>query len=285
MLNLDEETIEHHAVQLIEPQLAWHKSLTSRFKSYRSHLKPAVSESVLSAFDTVSNPIATDFGHPSSAGALQWKLILRTTIPKPTQLALMDQDTVRWLLELIPYVARRARWLKEDGKQGRCISAWIWGLLARLDELDTLSSEEVSVVRDLGKHAGGIIFGLDDQGSDEEQPVASNIQDKTPKAKPTGTARSSKLRRNSSSDEEEDVGEVEAVEEDEKSLVTPEPRHQVGEGHATNDIDDMPFTACTKEEALSGTLDMMLTIIGECYGQRDLLVARDKLWTIQGTQY
>lgn len=31
---------------------------------------------------------------------------------------------------------------------------------------------------------------------------------------------------------------------------------------------------------LFGTLDMILTIVGECYGQRDLLDARDALWEI-----
>ena len=54
------------------------------------------------------------------------------------------------------------------------LGAWAWGLLAKCREVGQMSSEEVGVLRDLGKKAAGLIRGIlagikeeEEEGEDE----------------------------------------------------------------------------------------------------------------------
>lgn len=232
------------------------------------------------------------------------------TTPSPLQLASMDPDTVQWLLASLPEGMKRSRWKAAEGEKGKCVSAWIWGLLARLEDLDTLSSEEVSVVRDLGKRAGALVFGTDVsqlamadvQGSDIgdtelemdttsgqeettadhdveagngllnfEPPAISSPNSDRIRGRSTLGSSPLKRRRNSSSSIESEDG----THANGQSL-------RPGSSSAVKSKQSLPNAtkqiACSPEDHMIATLDMVLTIVGEVYGQRDLLVARDKLW-------
>lgn len=66
----------------------------------------------------------------------------------------MDTRTVLRALSLLTGVLRRSSNISAR------VSAWAWGLLARLPELGTLGSEEVGVVRELGKRAVWVRCGF-----------------------------------------------------------------------------------------------------------------------------
>lgn len=66
----------------------------------------------------------------------------------------MDTRTVLRALSLLTGVLRRSSNISVR------VSAWAWGLLARLPELGTLGSEEVGVVRELGKRAVWVRCGF-----------------------------------------------------------------------------------------------------------------------------
>lgn len=70
-----------------------------------------------------------------------------STDPLPAQLYCMNTESVLRLLKLIrPMLKQRAQISKRT-------SRWVWGLLGRLHQVGTLGSEEVGIVRDLGKRA------------------------------------------------------------------------------------------------------------------------------------
>ncbi|KHJ31510.1 putative v-snare microsporum canis [Erysiphe necator] len=78
-----------------------------------------------------------------------WIGHLRNANPNPAQVASMDKITVLRLLGLLT----QGSVLKTGLKSSSCLSLWIWSLLARLPDRGDLSSEEIAVVRGLGKKA------------------------------------------------------------------------------------------------------------------------------------
>lgn len=225
-----------------------------------------------------------------------WRMNVLNSVPQSAQLALMPQDTVQRLLRRMPKIMKRAHWLEGDGAKGYRLSTWLWGLLAKLDDLGTLSSEEVSDIRELGRRAGTLALGLDvgeaedsydheeiDRGGETDsftmQPVVVQVTSSQSSEERLGrfarTQRPDTRRRNSSSSLSSDNG-LEAAKREALSKLTSITTDFTGDKEATVRFDF--DVGCPGEESLMATLDMVLTVVGECYGQRDLLVARDRLW-------
>lgn len=84
----------------------------------------------------------------------EWLPLLRVTDPVPRQIVAMDQGMVLKLLKLITVSCLKRRHNIET-RLGR----WIWALLGRLEDVGCLTSEEVSVIRELGKRAVWVLAG------------------------------------------------------------------------------------------------------------------------------
>lgn len=82
---------------------------------------------------------------------------MRTVDPNPAQIATMDKRTVLKLLGLLTTgnLLRQGTKTVDVGA-----SRWAWSLLAKLPERGELTSEEIGVVRELGKKAVLIGMGL-----------------------------------------------------------------------------------------------------------------------------
>lgn len=89
---------------------------------------------------------------------------MRTVDPLPVQIACMDKATVLRLLGLMTGGAL----LKNGMEVDVGISRWAWGLLARLPDRGELTSEEIGVVRELGKKAVLVGMGLREDKQWEE---------------------------------------------------------------------------------------------------------------------
>jgi Survival motor neuron (SMN) interacting protein 1 (SIP1) len=268
---------------------------------------------------------------PSAADWRAWKRRLESTEPETAQLAAMQKDTVVRLLRIMV-----AKFLKGGGKTlPRRTSSWIWGLLARLPDIGVLGSEEVGVVRDLGKRAvlvgvglrGINTQGLDDQvdegaieeeeivdvelqaeevGTDEAEsedpPIigqalaspdqARRLSSSSAKAqaaiplKPDTdlstdaleAARDNLLARLQDSDSEQQQLLSERQEarlwnietETAKEEIQEQEYEEEGKVEDKADAGDIDETQNTR-----ATIDMILTIAGELYGQRDLLEFRE----------
>ncbi|KAK5717285.1 hypothetical protein LTR15_009178 [Elasticomyces elasticus] len=213
----------------IEPQEAYTRALKQRFATAREqmHVKPCNDE--LAKLDE-EHPIAYIQGdHKAHAN---WKRILTTTMPSPTQVQALDTTSVDRLLE----VMMRINLVREQMLQ-KSTSVWIWSLLARLDDVGTMNNQEVYAIREFGKKAVLVQLSFHDPVAAAQLEAMNN------------------------------EGEPET--ETTKSLDT-----EVEEG-----VETRPQTEATEPDSPAAhntaiTLDMIITIIGEMFGQRDLLEFR-----------
>ncbi|PMD14447.1 hypothetical protein NA56DRAFT_694090 [Hyaloscypha hepaticicola] len=154
----DSESAEE---EKIDQQQRYYNSIISRHESLRKKLQQ------MPPLETVE---ALDQDHPTHVGKLTvavsrwWKWKMRFVDPLPAQIASMDKHTVLRLLGLIS----GGTLLKRGAEIEVCVSRWLWSLLARLPERGELTSEEIGVVRDLGKKAVLIGVGLCEKKTWEE---------------------------------------------------------------------------------------------------------------------
>lgn len=129
-----------------EAQAAYFESLVRRFRKLHDQLSTIPPQIVI---DGISS------NHPSHMtnsreDMRSWRWRLFNTDPQPAQLAIMDKSTVFKLLRLI---------LTNNGALGgktiisSRLSRWIWGLLAKVPVSGELMSEEVGLIREIGKRA------------------------------------------------------------------------------------------------------------------------------------
>ncbi|KAI9778846.1 MAG: hypothetical protein M1816_003888 [Peltula sp. TS41687] len=144
-----------------EPQDVYHKSLLLRYRLLRANLRIPPPPVVLALLDE---------NHPISL-PVRWKQkrALRDTDPQPGQVAAFDQRIVLRLLQLLTGGSLR---MKQNIRPRA--ARWIWVLLGRLEDVGCLSSEEVSVVRELGKKAVAILVGIGGRSDDDEQSQNQN---------------------------------------------------------------------------------------------------------------
>lgn len=153
----------------------------------------------------------------------EWHRLLSTKAPLPAQLRSMDQYTIFNLLGLV-----QKHYLAKSCKLSNITSAWIWSLLARLDDVGTMNNDEVFPLRELGKR---VVFLLLSFTSPDLAAGLENLEQET------------------------------------QSVAAPAKADQTSSASVTPPTDNT-----------LATLDMMLVVIGEAFGQKDLLEFRPT-WT------
>ncbi|KAL4944790.1 hypothetical protein BDV06DRAFT_210008 [Aspergillus oleicola] len=272
-----------------DAQASYYNLLHHRFLLLRSILKCTPPSEAISALDD-SHPIS--FPRSSKNAQKEWRRLLLAVDPQTVQLACMDMDTVLGVLVIV------ARLISENVRNGdavlvRRIGAWAWGLLGKCREAGQLGAREFGDIRELGKRAVRILKKIreeetqanneENQDENEDEPEAQDSEEegdpseeKDPESMDTtgdptldqpgaekGTdadkleQAKARLKARVSAAQEESIPQKEVQIEDQ------------GDGEAT-DVD-----VGTQTRAM---LDMIITVIGEHYGQRDLLEARE-IWT------
>ncbi|KAK0387679.1 hypothetical protein NLU13_3924 [Sarocladium strictum] len=249
---------------------------------------------------------AAPFGRSSHTSST-WTNILVTLDPHPLQLALLSKDSVILILRVLlgGQLLRRGRDIPER------TSRWLWGLLARLPEPGELTHWELGCVRDLGKRAvllgtsmeemaalreeveeEGLGLAEDEEKKDDKQvlvedaaqsgtresgdsasvsepPPAESLSDEEP-------AEDIAMELDSS-DDEDDVPPSQSLEEVKRRLLAQLDDHDDSKDAALLDA------AKRREMNMRATINMILTVTGEFYGQRDLLEFRDPFASSQNT--
>ncbi|KAI9819127.1 MAG: hypothetical protein M1827_007283 [Pycnora praestabilis] len=311
----------------LEPQDAYYDALRLRFQSLRTRLQRPPPAFAIAALDD-NHPISLP---PNSKAAFaQWRYLLQTKEPLPAQLAAMDQETILRLIRVIITGLKRGREISKT------TSRWIWGLLARLREVGCLGSEEVGIVRDLGKRAVWVAIWLrqaqaaqnpqeigddpieeDELSHDDDSELATNNEERRIGEEETnagilepdpgatvGMVNADPTRAvvfNNSEVLFEDASNIERVDTDEMNSVKNRAEYDLEDGEVKGDgelaaakrrlmsqiaegsrepagpseIEKMDMSSSSSNTTI--TLDMIITIAGELYGQRDLLEFRD-LW-------
>lgn len=165
--------------------------------------------------------------------------MVQNTPPSPVQLQALDQEDTLSMLELIQkHCFKRGETLRPS------TSAWIWALLAKLDDVGTMNNDEVFVLRDLGKRALVIQISFNDAAMAAQLEEISRVE-----------AAWESDEANTSQDEGQDTEATAA-------------------GTAKTDTAGPSVTQMLDPDNTLATLDMIVTIVGEFFGQRDLLESR-----------
>ncbi|MCJ1390976.1 hypothetical protein MMC18_003837 [Xylographa bjoerkii] len=152
-LNATPEAPDHRDVddEDIDPQEAYYASLSDRFRKIRMLLRSTPPTSSLGKLQTDNRSASTQATFLHNATHREWRHQVLHTTPSMRLLASMHQDGVVRGLSRLETLLPKKDLLTEI--QGNRIGAWCWGLLGRCREIGEMGSEEVGVLRTLGKTA------------------------------------------------------------------------------------------------------------------------------------
>lgn len=220
------------------PQKVYTRSITQRFLDQRRQLRLPPTAKALADLDD-SYPIS--FPQGNNKAFAEWLRLLSSKAPRIAQLQSLEQDTVFDLLELL-----QSRVLTPGKVIEKHVSNWIWSLLARLDDVGNMTNDQVYPLRELGKRAVFLQYSI------TSPEIAAQLES-------LGQSGSKML-----NEDEIPLDDVEDVDGAPKQPdVDSSQKDQIT---ATADSKVMDNTLAT--------LDMILVVVGEVYGQRDLLEFR-----------
>lgn len=292
----------------VDPQEAYYASLCDRFAALSSALRLTPHGSAaLSAFN------------PSSRAS--WRRFIVNMQPTSLILCKLRQEEVMHGLEVLETVLSMA-----NVQRHKNIGLWAWGLLARCREVGEMGSEEVGVLRDLGKKAIAVLRGVtaglyqdhsengenEDEDKGEEEPESQANADADANANAHTLVSESRFPLNDSTETSLDdsphlveaakqillksltegsPGEAKNAETralGSKPAYALESERESGREEAQKIVEtELPICNAGKQVddedsiKIHATLDMIITIVGELYGQKDLLPGR-LLWDEMG---
>ena len=220
--------------EFTDPQHVFTAALKARFLLQRETLRLPTSLEGLAELDE-RHPISCP--QRSKKAHAEWVRLLSTRAPLPAQVQSMDEDTVGNLLELI----QKNLLIKHKGIN-HITSAWIFSLLARLDDVGNMTNDQVYPLREFGKKA--IFVQLSFSSPEMAVQLEKNLNqgeedqlDEGPSERATG-----------------------AFERDGNPDSSPS--------------DALPGMNVTVTDNTMATLDMIIAVVGEVFGQKDLLEFR-----------
>ena len=252
-----------------------------------------------------------------------WRKKILHTTPTMILLVQLTQESIICGLEVLESLLTLANLRGTNGKR---IGAWIWGLLGRCREVGQMGSEEVGVLRNLGKQAvwllrrisaGEVIEGAadepepevgiedeeDGEGDDEGQglqddedfpdavdansdrslsidPITTAVlgQDRKKDVDPAAAMSDVDLLKakqrilDSLGNNQAQIGSIETNPRNKDGTPNPRPTPPI----TKMEVDGEENLARRADEKVTvhATLNMLVTIVGEMYGQRDLLSGR-----------
>ncbi|KAH0563294.1 hypothetical protein GP486_002134 [Trichoglossum hirsutum] len=306
--------------------------LILRFKLHRANLRCTPPASTIRALSK---------DHPTSCEATKasyswWHRLLRATDPLPAQLSAMNQVTVLRLIRLIT----KNGFMKRDKVLDPRVSGWIWALLGRVEDVGVMGSEDVGIVRELGKRAIWVVEGLKQREkrgilSDAENIQEHDLDEEIEECVDVGDAGGEGEALDGDKSDpipgEDNALHKNVVDQENSQFATAPQYEELEEGEVSSSLESCangasaegaadelaaakarlmarvstaehgssPSTSRTTgdhnvkeavlpeeqeyQEQLSstrGTLNMIITIVGEVFGQRDLLEHRDLLWEL-----
>ena len=299
-----------------DTQEAYYSAFCSRFRSLSSILQnPPPSNFVEDSASYTAQKLST-------GGRKVWRSALNT-VPSMIVLSQLSQDAVLQGIQMLESRLANGGLLRK-----KTLSLWSWGLLARCRDAGQMGSEEIGILRDLGKRAVWLLRGLragtnhdtHDEGIESEdgdtEPCAKGLGNdreeyrnheendqecfnseaqaptSSPEGKPDEAEASSSTILGESPHYDSDIDsalaaakarilssltqDIPALESSslvEKSSPILDDRHSLSQ-----DADTAGSTQIQAQQdeilRLHATLDMIITVVGEFYGQRDLLEGR-----------
>ena len=292
----------------LDPQEAYYVSLCDRFAILSSALRLTPHDSAASITSSAFNP----------SSRASWRRFIVNMQPTSLILSHLRQEEVMHGLEVLETVLSTANLQRHKN-----IGVWAWGLLARCREVGEMGSEEVGVLRDLGKKAIAVVRGVSaglydhsengenearDEDSGEEGPECQANSKADVDAHADAHVSESPFPLNDSAATSRDdsphfveaekqlllksltVGSPDELKIAETRSLGSQSAHAV-ESERDSGLEEAQKIAgseppicnsgkqvdAEKSVQMHATLDMIITIVGELYGQKDLLPGR-LLW-------
>lgn len=129
----------------VHPQEAYYTSLCDRFVALSSALRLTPHGSAALTTSSAFNP----------SSRASWRRFIVNMQPTSLILSKLRQEEVMHGLDVLETVLSMANLQRHKN-----IGLWAWGLLARCREVGEMGSEEVGVLRDLGKKAIAVLRGV-----------------------------------------------------------------------------------------------------------------------------
>jgi hypothetical protein len=269
--------ISLHPSPLPRPPPPHHASTLTRFTTLRNKLG-------------VKPPRPSNPGFPKWRDNKAWRDFVSMTIPRQEWLWAMQQwEVVRLVKEFTAWIGWRTR-VRNAAKKGvaKGWGVWIWGLLVRCEIV--MVAEDVSVLRELGKIALTAWKVLGEFREEEEgggknwddtaapvEPVADGGQEVT-KSEETSAV----IGETPEDYRRQDIDPVGA--EDCAARKPEEPREGTTKEQEPQELEEgeepeapPPKIEYYNLEDTMGMMDMIVSIIGDFFGQRDLMEERAAL--------
>ena len=237
-----------------DPQEAYYESLGARFLDLRNHLRLPPPVDTLGDFSAAQTLASLK---EASYDKLRYTFLYTT--PSMRVLARMQQETIMRCLQYAETLLQRKS--MQGQESGRNLGAWCWGLLAKCREVGEMTSDDVSVLRELGKKAVTLGRKMRSQSFDvqEVEEDENELEDKH-KVEIRQSEEGEKPKSLTEPDNNPDDLEL-AKQEILQTLQTPTSHEHC------HDYNNIEFRA-------NATLDVIVTVVGMMYGQVDLLDAR-----------
>lgn len=298
---------QHGGNEDIDPQEAYYVSLLTRFEDLSTTLQyPPPADLIARSVASTAQDINTGYNS-------RWRSTFNTR-PSMVLISLLSQETVLQGLRML-----ETRLAIERLSESQSLGLWVWGLLGRCRDAGQMGSEEIGILRGLGKKAiwllrvmkAGLLQVEDEEGDhtnsdtefdgnneDLEVTRSSDLNARMHNVEPLSTPATSDLKEDiaqttfESSLDLQTADGIEAARADllaslASGSVLPTIRTaerasppvnsssppQVFSVHGSSEAPDSQ-KAIDQITRTHAVLDMIITIVGECYGQRDLLDGR-----------
>lgn len=233
---------------ITDPQYVFTRVLRERFLMQRQCLQINNDAADLAE---LGDGYPTSYQEGNRKQYAKWHHVLGSRSPMPAQVRSISQDTAFRLLALL----QEAYLVK--GKNIKTVtSAWIWSLLCRLDDVGNMNNDQVFPLRELGKRVVFLQLQFCDPETAAQLEALEQQEQDTPAMLHPDT--------------DADSGALEGAEVDVHD----------GVDRSSDPLNAQPTKshhAVATENTLA-TLDMILVVVGEIFGQRDLLEFRQP-WT------
>lgn len=256
-------SIQNEENTMPETQIRYYESLLAQFALVRATVNCVLPATAIGKL-TSSQPIS--FPAENKNARSVWLQSLKTQDPHPVQISCMDPDSVLELLRLITS-KMRGLYQVDDPEKIKRINAWIWAVLGKCQDRGLLGSEEVSDLRRFAQKAydvrewlqvkGGLGVRLPDD-SDDNEGNSDNLSTMS-EVEVNNNIESAKRRVLAGLENDPIAANLdhESETENQRDMVSSDER-------------------LTPMHEKMVALDMVITVIGEHYGQRDLLSLRTK---------
>lgn len=223
----------------MDAQEAFTIALRERFLAQRAQIHTNPGSEGLAALND-HHPI--DFVEGSQKSYRQWLHNLNYTVPLPAQVRSFSQETVFSLLAVLQeYYLLRGRDISTK------TSIWIWSLLTRLEDVGNMNNDQVYLVREFGKYAILVHISFYNPAAAEQLDAGGRNDEVT--ALPTNPT------------------DIPPNLEDDR--IVDEQNQQAKQDQISTESE----AALARQNTLA-TLEMIIAIVGDVFGQRDLLEFR-----------